>query len=128
MWRKNNLRLPYRPDCRYLLTLHILEGVTALRRELFSGNALDEMTILEEMTLPDSLRYIGANVFACSHLSHVVLPPHLEVFEDFAFGASQIRSITIRGGMKGHLLSLHVREFRDIEIGEICVNLLGGAE
>lgn len=104
-----------------LLRLKIPEGVTALRRELFSGNTLDGLTILEEMTLPDSLRYIGANVFANSHLPHVVLPPHLEVFGDFAFDASQIRSITIRGDMKGHLLPLHVREFRDVEIGEIRV-------
>lgn len=104
-----------------LLRLNVPEGVTALHQELFSGGSLDEMTILEEMTLPDSLRYIGPNVFACSHLPHVVLPPHLEVFGDFAFGASQIRSVTIRGNMKGYLLPLHVREFRDVEIGEICV-------
>lgn len=104
-----------------LLRLNIPEGVTALHRELFSGGSLDGMTILEEMTLPDSLRYIGANVFACCHLPSVVLPPHLEVFGDFAFGASRIRSVTIRGNMKGYLLPLHVREFRDVEIGEIRV-------
>ena len=104
-----------------LLRLNIPEGVTALRWELFSGGALAGITILEEMTLPDSLRYIGANVFANSHLPHVVLSPHLEVFGDFAFGASQIRSVTIRENMKGCLLPLHVREFRDVEIGEIRV-------
>ena len=104
-----------------LLHLNIPEGVTALRQDLFSGSALAGITILEEMTMPDSLRYIGANVFACCHLPRVVLPPHLEAFGDFAFGASRIRSVTIRGDMKGYLLPLHVREFRDTEIGEICV-------
>ena len=104
-----------------LIRLDIPEGVTALHEELYSGSRLSGMTILERLTLPDSMRYIGSNVFAGCELPAVILPPYLEVFGDFAFGASKISSVTIRGNMRGHLLPLHVREFRDAETREICV-------
>ena len=34
---KNNSRLPYRPDCKYLLTLHIPEGVRVIPKHFFVG-------------------------------------------------------------------------------------------
>ena len=99
-----------------LARLNIPEGVTALCENQWAG-----IRVLEELTLPDSLRYIGPNVFACSELPDVVLPPHLEVFGDFAFGASFIRSVTIQKEIAESLLPLHVREFMDFQTSDIRV-------
>ena len=39
---KNNSRLPYRPDCKYLLTLHIPEGVRVIPKHFFCGILREE--------------------------------------------------------------------------------------
>lgn len=99
-----------------LARLNIPEGVTAFKKHQWAG-----IRVLEELTLPDSLRYIGSNVFGGSELPDVVLPPHLEVFGDGAFCGSRIRSVTIREEIAKSLLPLHVREFKDFETSDIRV-------
>lgn len=99
-----------------LLRLNIPEGVTAIFPDMFH-----DCRVLWELTLPESLKYIGRNNFACSTLPDVVLPKNLELFGLVAFGSSYIRSLTFPGSLKNSLFAASVREFKGSHIMELRV-------
>ena len=105
---------------KFLLRLHIPEGVKVIPGELF-----ERYTVLWEMSFPETLKCIGTmghNAFAGANLPDVVLPKHLELLGDFSFGGSTIRSVTIPGTLHSSLNDPGcVRDFKDSLIGEIRV-------
>ena len=89
----NNADSCHPRDTKKLRTLHIPEGVTVLKENAFSS-----YTVLDKLTLPNSLRLMGTGhgcVFANSHLPDVVLPERLEILGDFSFGVSTMRSLRL---------------------------------
>lgn len=77
-------------DTKKLYTLHIPEGVTVLKEEAFRC-----YTVLDKLTLPDSLRLIGGCVLADCQLPDVVIPETLEILGDFSFAHSTMRSLRL---------------------------------
>lgn len=80
-------------DTTKLYTLHIPEGVTVLKADAFR-----EYTVLDALTLPDSLRLMGAGhgcVLADCTLPDVVIPEILQILGDYAFGHSSLRSLRL---------------------------------
>ena len=80
-------------DTKKVYNLHIPEGVTVLKEDAFRY-----YTVLDKLTLPNSLRLMGTGhgcVFANSHLPDVVLPERLEILGDFSFGVSTMRSLRL---------------------------------
>lgn len=96
--------------------LNIPEGVTAIPPDMFQ-----DCRVLWEMTLPESLKYIGHNAFASSTLPDLVLSKGLELFGSFAFGAGYIHSFTFLRSLKDSLFATSVREFKDSHIMELRV-------
>lgn len=50
----NNLRLPHTPDCKYLVTMHVPEGVRVIPKHFFVGYCVEK-----DVTFPDSLVMMG---------------------------------------------------------------------
>lgn len=103
-------------DTTKLHTLHIPEGVTVLKEEAFR-----EYTILEKLTLPDSLRLMGTGhgcVLAGCKLPDVVIPKNLQILGTFAFGHSFLRSLRLPETACWE----YARQFKEGEIGTLYLS------
>ena len=106
---------PYQ-DTKKLYTLHIPEGVTVLKEEAFR-----EYTILDKLTLPDSLRLMGTGhgcVLADCKLPDVVIPKTLRILGDYAFGHSSLRSLRLPENADW----AYARQFKGGEIGTLYLS------
>ena len=70
--------------------------VTGIAAEAFSENGI------EEIGLPESVRYIGENAFyKCTDLTFVGLPNGLEIIDEWAFyGCSDLTSVELPDGLR----------------------------
>ena len=99
-----------------LYTLHIPEGVTVLKEDAFR-----EYTILDKLTLPDSLRLMGTGhgcVLADCKLPNVVIPKTLRILGDYAFGHSSLRSLRLPENATWE----YARQFKEGEIGTLYLS------
>ena len=83
--RKKNLVIPENIDDRPVYKI--------------DDNAFYEDEKLKKITLPDTLRIIGKESFACSTLESAILPESLLIIEDRAFTDSALKSVNIPGSV-----------------------------
>lgn len=100
-------------DTKKLYTLHIPEGVTVLEEEAFRY-----YTVLDELTLPDSLRQVHGCVLANCRLPDVVIPKTLETLGAFAFGHSSLRSLRLPENAAWE----YARQFKESSIGILYIS------
>ena len=103
-------------DTKKLYTLHIPEGVTVLKEEAFRY-----YTVLDKMTLPDSLQLMGTGhgcVLADCKLPNVVIPKTLRILGDYAFGHSSLRSLRLPENATWE----YARQFKEGEIGTLYLS------
>lgn len=89
----NNADVCSERDTKKLYTLHIPEGVTVLKAFAFR-----EYTVLEKLTLPDSLLLMGTGdgcVFTGCSLPDVVIPETVQILGNLAFQGSSLRSLRL---------------------------------
>jgi len=99
-----------------LYTLHIPEGVTVLKEDAFR-----EYTILDKLTLPDSLRLMGTGdgcVLTGCKLPDVVIPKTLQILGTYAFGHSSLRSLRLPENAAWG----YARQFKGGEIGTLYLS------
>lgn len=108
---ENNADICSERDTKKLYTLHIPEGVTVLKEDAFR-----EYTIVEKLTLPNSLLLMGTGhgcAFAECSLPDVVIPETLQIMGTGAFGGSFLRSLWLPENAQWE----YARQFKGSEIG-----------
>ncbi len=103
-------------ETKRIYKLHIPEGVTVLKEAAFRG-----YTVLEELTLPDSLMLIGTGhgcALANCSLPDVVIPQTLGSLGIFAFGCSSLRSLRLPENVAWE----YARQFKSSQIGTLYLS------
>ncbi|MBQ8796512.1 MAG: leucine-rich repeat protein [Clostridia bacterium] len=95
--------LNYKGNMSEGLKVDFKDGTTAICNDMFYDSEFDdEVTALAGVTFPDTLTYIGGNVFKkCVNLEKVVFPESLTYIGSGAFeGCTALKSVVIPAGVK----------------------------